>query len=87
LSQEEAIRYAQNWYQQLIAHEMKFDNLRMPGDNDVDTTSIIAVSGTGTAFDQSYFPDSIHRSLSFENGYEMTIAAKNHTTESQTGTL
>jgi len=87
LTQEKANQYAQNWYAQLIAHELKFENLVMPGDNGLDITSIISLSGTGTAFDQQYFPDSIHRSLNFEDGYQMVIAAKNHSPESATGAL
>lgn len=85
LDPEAATRYAQNWYQQLIAHEMRLDGLTMPGDNALDITSIIALSGTGTDFDQTYFPDSINRRMSFEGGYEMTICAKNHSPESQIG--
>lgn len=85
LDPEAATRYAQNWYQQLIAHEMRIDGLIMPGDNDLDITSIISVSGTGTDFDQLYFPDSINRAMSFNGGYEMTVCAKNHSPESQIG--
>jgi phage protein D len=87
LTQEQAIQRAQNWYQQLVAHEMKFDNMGIPGDNGLDITSIISLSGTGTAFDQQYFPDSISRSLNVDGGYEMTVAAKNHSPESETGAL
>lgn len=82
LTQDQALKYAQNWYQQLVAHEMKIEGLTMPGDNDLDTTSVIKLSGTGTAFDQMYFPDSISRSMNFEGGYEMTIHAKNHAPDS-----
>lgn len=83
LTQDQALKYAQNWYQQLIAHEMNLEGLEMPGDNDLDITSIIEFSGTGTAFDQQYFPDSIIRRMSFEGGYEMTVNAKNHNPDSQ----
>jgi phage protein D len=61
---------------------MKLEGLTIPGDNDLDTTSLIQLSGTGTAFDQVYFPDSITRRLSFDGGYEMTIEAKNHAPDS-----
>lgn len=87
LSQEQVIQHAQSWYQQLVAHEMKFENMAMPGDNGLDTTSIIKLSGTGTAFDQTYYPDTINRAISFDGGYEMTIAAKNHSPDSETQTL
>ena len=38
-------------------------------------------------FDQIYFPDAIKRSISFEDGYQMTVSAKNHSTDSETGVL
>lgn len=87
LTQAQADQMAQSWYAQLVAHEMKFEDLKMPGDNALDITSVIAVSGTGTDYDQTYFPDSINRSIRFDGGYSMTIAAKNHATDSETGVL
>ena len=87
LDQATADQYAQNWYNQLVQHEMRFDNLRMPGDNNLDVTSLISLTGTGTVFDQTYYPDSINRSISFDGGYQMTVAAKNHSPDSQVGTL
>lgn len=83
LTQDQALKYAQNWYNQLVAHEMNIEGLTIPGDNDLDITSIIQFGGTGTAFDQQYFPDSISRSMSFDGGYSMTIGAKNQNPDSQ----
>ncbi|SDR37698.1 Phage protein D [Paraburkholderia fungorum] len=83
LTQDQALQYAQNWYKQLVAHEMKIEGLTMPGDNDLDITSIIQFDGTGTAFDQQYFPDNINRSMSFDGGYSMTVSAKNHAPNSE----
>jgi phage protein D len=82
LTQEQALKMAQNWYEQIIAHEMSIA-ITMPGDNNLDTTSIIRLSGTGTDFDQSYFPDSISRKLSVTDGYAMTVDAKNHAPSSE----
>jgi phage protein D len=83
LTQDQALQYAQNWYQQIVAHEMKIEGLTMPGDNNLDIPSMLQLSGTGTAFDQMYYTDSIQRTLSFEGGYEMTISAKNHSPDSE----
>lgn len=83
MTQDQALQYAQNWYSQLIAHEMKIEGLTMPGDNNLDVTSTMRLDGTGTAFDQIYYPDSISRSMTFEGGYSMTVSAKNHAPESQ----
>jgi len=82
LSQEQATKLAQTYYEQLIKHEMRltFDS---PADNDLDMTRHIAVSGTGTAFDQVYYPESIRRSMSIDGGYSMSVSAKNSSPESQ----
>ncbi|MDR9060126.1 hypothetical protein FEP39_05479 [Burkholderia multivorans] len=82
LDRAAALQRAQAWYQQLIAHEMNIE-ATMPGDNTLDTTSIIKLSGTGTAFDQLYYPDSIARAFNLAGGYEMTVHAKNHAPDSQ----
>ncbi|RKR46321.1 hypothetical protein B0G82_4004 [Paraburkholderia sp. BL17N1] len=87
LTQDQALQRAQQWYKQLVAHEMRLEDLDLPGDNGLDITSIIQFSGTGTAFDQQYFPDSIQRSMNFEGGYGMTVNAKNHSPESEIATL
>jgi hypothetical protein len=55
----------------------------MPADNILTTENIIKVVGTGTAFDQVYFPDSIVRSFGWDSGYTMTVNAKNHGVESE----
>lgn len=82
LTQEQTIQKAQALYEQLVQHEMQFDNLSMPGDNDLDITSEINLSGTGTAFDQTYYPDCIKRVMSLQSGYGMVVSAKNHSTDS-----
>ena len=38
----------------------------------------IRVSGTGTEYDQEYYPDSIVRCWSWDQGYVMRVRAKNH---------
>ncbi|WP_199155272.1 phage late control D family protein [Chromobacterium sp. ASV23] len=81
LTQDQALQQARNWYEQLIAHEMKIEVL-LPGDNDIDITSVIQLSGTGTAFDQRYYPSSITRTLSMDGGYTMRVMAKNHAPDS-----
>jgi phage protein D len=82
LTQEQAIRLAQTYYEQLIKHEMRM-SFTSPGDNDLDMTRYLQVSGTGTAFDQIYYPESIQRTMSFSGGYSMSVNAKNSSPESQ----
>lgn len=81
VTQEQATQFAQRKYKELIQHEMIM-SVTMPADNALSVTSAIQVSGTGTAFDQLYFPDSIKRSMSKNEGYLMNIRAKNHAPDS-----
>lgn len=70
-------KYATKKYTEIIAHEMKL-HARLPGDNLLTTKNVIRVTGTGTAFDQTYFPNVITRTMSMNEGYTMTVDAKNH---------
>jgi hypothetical protein len=86
LTQEQANQKAQQLYAEIIQHEMKIE-FDMTEDDDLDTTSVVQLSGTATAWDQYYFPDAISRSMEFEGGWTMHASAKNHSPESQTGVL
>ena len=70
---QEAIRR----YREIVAHEMRMQ-ARMPGDNLLSTANILRVVGTGTAFDQDYYPQEITRTMSLDEGYTMAVTAKNH---------
>jgi len=70
-------QYAQARYHEIIAHEMRM-HATLPGDNVLRTKALIKVQGTGTAFDQTYFPTAITRMMSVDEGYTMTLEAKNH---------
>lgn len=54
----------------------------MPADNVLTTRALVQVSGTGTAYDQTYWPVSVSRRMSFDGGYTMDLDAKNHAQES-----
>lgn len=77
LTLEQATQRAQSIYNDLIKNEMRL-TAEMPADNVLDTLHVIPVSGTGTVFDQTYFPHSITRTMSMHEGYRMRIAARNH---------
>lgn len=76
---------AQAKYQQIVQHEMRL-SVELPGDSNLDVNMQIKVTGTGTAFDQSYYPESIKRTLDFNSGYKMTAEAKNENPDSNTVT-
>jgi len=67
---------AKEMYDEIVAHEMKV-TARLAGDNLLTIQTPIRVTGTGTAFDQTYFPREITRMMSLDEGYEMTVEAQN----------
>lgn len=81
LTPEEALRWAQAKLREITAHEVRF-TATLPADNLLGVTDVIQVLGTDTAFDQTYYPDSIVRRMSMNEGYSMSISAKNHSPES-----
>jgi phage protein D len=81
LTREQAQNLANQHLAELSAHEMKIA-ASLPGDNLLALTTLVSLMGTGTAFDQTYYPDSIVRSMSVLDGYRMHLSAKNHSPES-----
>lgn len=84
LTQEGVTDAAKKLYNQLVKHEMKI-TFEMPADDALDTNSVINLKGTGTAFDQLYYPDSINRLLSFDGAFSMQVSAKSHAPQSEVG--
>lgn len=76
LTQDQATARAQKLYAQIVQHMVKL-SADMPGDAILDCTKTIALRGTATGFDQVYFPDSVRRSMSMDEGYRMSVTAKN----------
>lgn len=86
LDKQRALQIAQQKYDLIVQHEMKF-NCRVPGDVTLDAQTIIQITGTGTAFDQTYYPSSIVRRMSMDGGFEMDVHGKNHSATSQAVSL
>lgn len=80
LTQEQATQRAQAIYNELIRNEMRM-SATLPADNVLDVMHVIPVTGTGTAFDQSYFPESITRHMGMDSGYVMDVTARNHSND------
>ena len=83
LTPDAALKKAQSLLTEITAHEMVLD-ATLPADNLLTGRNVIQVVGTGTAFDQIYYPDSIRREMSIDGGYTMTVHAKNHNPETVT---
>jgi phage protein D len=83
LDKEQATQKAQQLLQSISQHELRI-RATMPADNVLNKTSTIQLSGTGTQWDQIYYPDSILREMKYNGGYTMVVEAKNHSPVSQT---
>lgn len=77
LDQDGAMQLAQSMHHQITRHEMRLSG-STAGDNLLMPNTLIRIEGTGSAFDQLYYCDSIRRSLSFGDGYRMSFTAKNN---------
>ena len=77
LTREQALKYAQTMATKITRHE-RLISAELPGDSELDCRSLVRLSGTGTDFDQLYYPESVTRRLAFEEGYSMSLRAKNH---------
>lgn len=82
LTPEQALQRAQAKHREITQHEMRL-SFSMPADNVLQATDIIRVEGTDSPFDQTYYPESIHRAMSLSDGYTMTGSAKNVSPENQ----
>lgn len=82
LSPEKALQKAQALYHEIVRHEVKL-TASMPADNLLTTRNIIKMVGTGTGYDQTYYPDHVRRSMSFDGGYRMDVTAKNQSPQTQ----
>lgn len=80
LSQASLDSFVRAQYAELVAYEMRI-SVELPGDDALDTTMTVVLSGTETPFDQVYYPDSVKRHFDFKTGYTMTLSAKNMTPE------
>lgn len=81
LNRDQALAYAKNRAEEITRNERILTAL-LPGDNLLNTRTLVQLSGTATAWDQTYFPDTVTRRISLDEGYRMELRAKNHSTQS-----
>lgn len=81
LTPDQAQARADKLVEELSSHEMRlcFDG---PADNLLNVDDVIKLEGTGTAWDQVYYPESISRSWNTDEGYKWSVEAKNRSPES-----
>ncbi len=85
LSPEDALKLAQQKLAELTRHE-RVIQLNMPGELTLSPRSLLTLAGTGSAFDQTYFVDTIERVINFDSGFTQHIRAKNSSPRSQSTT-
>lgn len=77
LSPQQALQRANQILKDTIIHQVKLE-ITLPGDNLINKNGLIRLTGTGTSFDQDYYPDHIVKRLGYDSGgYTMSIVAKN----------
>lgn len=78
LSMGDAQALADNILKNAILHERELE-IELPGDTELDChTMMLVLSGTQSAADQSYFIDSVERSMGQSEGFKMRVKCKNH---------
>lgn len=83
LTADETKARAEKILAELSRHAMRLD-FSGSADNLLRIDDIIRLEGTGTEFDQVYYPQSIRRRLEGRGGYEWSVTAKNRTPEAET---
>ncbi|HUB91407.1 MAG TPA: hypothetical protein VMA74_16915 [Dyella sp.] len=82
LTPDQAVKAAKAKYNDLIKQEMRLSAV-MPADGTLSINNVIQVTGTGTVYDQNYFPESIVRRMGIDEGYVMSVSARNHSNDVQ----
>jgi hypothetical protein len=82
LTKEQALNYATQKAEEITRSE-RVITAELAGDNTLTMRTPVQLVGTGTAYDQKYYLDSITRTVSFER-YRMKLRAKNHSAQSTT---
>lgn len=80
LTQDQAQKLAESLAEDITRHERVL-TASLPGDNQLVTRCMVRLAGTNTAWDQLYYPDTVTRRLSMDEGYRMDLKAKNHSTQ------
>jgi phage protein D len=81
MTPDEAQKKANQLLKDISEHEVNL-SADVPGDTELNQGTVLKVEGTGTAFDQLYFPASVVHSFDFNAGYRTLFRAKNSSPES-----
>jgi phage protein D len=76
LTPDDALKFAQQRIAELARHE-RCVRIRMPGELALTPRSLLAIHGTGTDFDQTYYIDVIERTFRLNAGLTQHVLAHN----------
>jgi phage protein D len=82
LTKQQQDRVTKSKVRETASHERTVE-IEMPGDVKIDPRMRLALSGTGTAFDQDYIMSGTTHRMDQQGGYQMTISA--HAKDSKRG--
>ncbi len=85
LTPVQAQQLAETKYNEIVSHAMKVEG-EMPADLLLGINTPLQVTGTGTAWDQVYFPRLVTRHMHPDDGFTMEFAAQNTTPELEEAT-
>lgn len=77
LTLEQANQIAAQKAQEITKDLRSFEASNLPGHPDMDIRTIVVVQGSGDSFDTEYHLDEITRSMSFKDGFTMSLRARN----------
>lgn len=80
LTPQQVEQRAEQLYNQIVSHAMKL-SAELPADLLMDVSVPVQLTGTGTKWDQTYYPRLITRSMSMDDGFLMAVEAQNTTPE------
>jgi phage protein D len=83
LSETDAQALANSLLTELSKHERVIE-VDMPGELSLTPQNMVQIEGTGTSFDQTYYIQTITRSLSFDDGFRQSMRLKNSSPRTMT---
>ena len=81
LTSAQTTALAQSLLLDITQHERRID-VRLPGDTLLNIRSLVRLTGTGTSFDQVYYPDIVEHRVSIKQGFHTHLMAKNFSSAS-----
>lgn len=82
LTPDQALQYAQQKLNELTRHE-RIVTIEMPGELNLTARSMVQVTGTGSTWDQTYYIDTLTRSMDWTQGFTQSVRCKNTSPRNQ----